>query len=320
MVFVTGRQTLGILDPLEHRILSALFTLAHLSDPHLGPIPAPSWRDLLNKRLTGYLNWRRKRQFIHNMDVLDRLVADLVARKPAHISCTGDLLNIGLASECPKARAFLARLGAPEDVSFVPGNHDAYVADSVPRITEFFAPYMTSDTGRFEGYPFVRLRGPIALIGLCSGVPTLPFSARGTLGREQRQRLEQILRFLGSQNLARVIMIHHPPHEGGARFGRGLTDAIGFESVLEREGAELVLHGHNHVTSVAHLKGPKGTIPVVGVPSASANGGTPSHTAGYHLFDFDMTEQGIGITARQIGFGAQGMTESPLDLQAGYSG
>jgi 3',5'-cyclic AMP phosphodiesterase CpdA len=291
-----------------------LFTLAHLSDPHLGPIPAPLWRDLLNKRLTGYLNWRRKRQFIHNMDVLDALLADLAARKPAHISCTGDLLNIGLASECDKALSVMARLGAPEDVSLVPGNHDAYVADSLRTFIEHFSPYMTSDTGRFEGFPFVRLRGPIALIGLSSGVPTLPFSARGTLGREQRQRLEQILRFLGTQQLARVIMIHHPPHEGGAGFGRGLTDAIGFESALEREGAELVIHGHNHVTSVAHLQGPKGKIPVVGVPSASASGGTPSHQAGYHLFDFDMTEQGIGLSARQISFGATGASETPLDL------
>ena len=297
-----------------------MFTLAHLSDPHLGPIPAPAWRELLNKRFTGYLNWKRKRRFIHNMDVLDALVADLAARKPAHISCTGDLLNIGLASECPLAHALLARLGAPDDVSLVPGNHDAYVAESVRLFTRQFAPYMTSDAGRFEGFPFVRLRGPIALIGLSSGVPTLPFSARGTLGREQRQRLEQILRVLGSQNLARVIMIHHPPHEGGAGFGRGLTDAVGFESALEREGAELVIHGHNHVTSVAHLKGPRGLIPVVGVPSASAAGGTPSHRAGYHLFDFDMTEQGISVSARQIAFGEQGVNESPLDLDTRYSG
>ena len=109
-------------------------------------------------------------------------------------------------------------------------------------------------------------------------------------------------------------MIHHPPHEGGTGFGRGLTDAVGFESALEREGAELVIHGHNHVTSVAHLQGPKGKIPVVGVPSASASGGTPSHQAGYHLFDFDMTEQGIGLRARQISFGATGASETPLDL------
>ncbi len=296
-----------------------MFTLAHLSDPHLGPIPAPHWRELLNKRLTGYLNWRRKRQFIHNMDVLDSLVADLVARKPAHISCTGDLLNLGMAGECATARSFLERLGLPEDVSVVPGNHDAYVADSMQHIINTFAPYMTSDTGRFEGYPFVRLRGPIALIGLSSGVPTLPFSARGTLGREQRQRLEQALRFLGTQHLARVIMIHHPPYEGGARIGRGLTDAIGFESALEREGAELVIHGHNHVTSVAHLNGPKGLIPVVGVPSASASGGTPSHQAGYHLFDFDMTEQGITLSARQVSVGKDGATESPLDLSSHHS-
>ena len=59
---------------------------------------------------------------------------------------------------------------------------------------------------------------------------------------------------------------------------------------------------------------------MVGVPSASAAGGTPSHRAGYHLFDFDMTEQGISVSARQIAFGEQGVNESPLDLDTRYSG
>jgi len=73
------------------------------------------------------------------------------------------------------------------------------------------------------------------------------------------------------------------------------------------------------VTSVAHLNGPKGLIPVVGVPSASASGGTPSHQAGYHLFDFDMTEQGITLSARQVSVGKDGATESPLDLSSHHS-
>jgi 3',5'-cyclic AMP phosphodiesterase CpdA len=297
-----------------------MFTLAHLSDPHLGPLATPAWGELLSKRLTGYLNWRRKRRFIHDMDVLEALLADLKSRKAAHISCSGDLVNIALPSEFPPARDFLARLGNPDDVSFVPGNHDAYVKAALPLISEHFSPYMTSDSGRFEGFPYVRLRGPVALIGLNSGVPTLPFSARGTLGHDQCQRLRQTLNFLGTQSLARVIMIHHPPHEGGARFGRGLTDAARFEGVLEREGAELVIHGHNHATSVAHLSGPKGKIPVVGVPSASAVGGSASHRAGYHLFDFDMTETGIGISARQVRFDERGKSENALDLDTVQNG
>ena len=41
-----------------------VFTLAHLSDPHL-PMPAARAGELLNKRATGYLNWWRNRVHLH---------------------------------------------------------------------------------------------------------------------------------------------------------------------------------------------------------------------------------------------------------------
>ena len=39
----------------------AAFTLAHLSDPHLAPLPVARLRDLAGKRAFGYLNWIRNR-------------------------------------------------------------------------------------------------------------------------------------------------------------------------------------------------------------------------------------------------------------------
>ena len=53
-----------------------MFTLAHLSDPHLAPLPAPRWSELIGKRVTGYINWQRRRRFIHDRAVLDKVVAD----------------------------------------------------------------------------------------------------------------------------------------------------------------------------------------------------------------------------------------------------
>ena len=73
-----------------------MFTLAHLSDPHLAPLPAPRWRELIGKRVTGYINWQRRRRFIHDADVLAKIVADLKAQAPDHIAVTGDLTNIAL--------------------------------------------------------------------------------------------------------------------------------------------------------------------------------------------------------------------------------
>src|SRR5215831_6979227 len=99
-----------------------MFVLAHLSDPHLAPLPKPRWRELAGKRATGYLNWQRKRRLVHRADVLARIVADLKAQRPDHIAATGDLVNISLASEYAPARAFLEALGSPHDVTLVPGN------------------------------------------------------------------------------------------------------------------------------------------------------------------------------------------------------
>ena len=85
-----------------------MFVLAHLSDPHLGPLPPPRWRELLGKRATGFINWRRKRHLIHRGDVLARIVADLKAQAPDHIAVSGDLVNISLPGEYLPALAWLS--------------------------------------------------------------------------------------------------------------------------------------------------------------------------------------------------------------------
>ncbi|MDU6140574.1 MAG: metallophosphoesterase, partial [Bradyrhizobium sp.] len=55
----------------------AAFTLAHLSDPHLAPLPRPRLAELAGKRALGYLNWTRNRYKYHRRDILDLLVSDL---------------------------------------------------------------------------------------------------------------------------------------------------------------------------------------------------------------------------------------------------
>jgi hypothetical protein len=64
-------------------------------------------------------------------------------------------------------------------------------------------------------------------------------------------------------------MIHHPPGIGLSHPLRALTDAAEMQTLLIEEGAELVLHGHNHVRSLTMLEGKGGKIPIIGVPSAS---------------------------------------------------
>ena len=283
-----------------------MIRLAHLTDPHVGPLPRPQLRDLINKRLTGWINWHRGRQGRHDMEILADLLADIRGQAPDHILCTGDLCNIGLPDEWKTSRVFMESLGDPQTVSFVPGNHDAYVPGSLEGLLSEIAPYARGDDGE-QSFPYLRRRGVVALIGLSSAVPTLPFVASGRLGRRQIKEVEEMLGDLARDcDCFRVVLIHHPPHVGGADPGRNLTDAPKFEAVIARVGAELILHGHNHVGSLARLPGPRGPVPVIGAPSASSRGGTLIHKAGYHLFTIGRDETGFFLTAELRGLQADG--------------
>jgi 3',5'-cyclic AMP phosphodiesterase CpdA len=50
---------------------------------------------------------------------------------------------------------------------------------------------------------------------------------------------------------------------------------------------ELILHGHDHVDSTIWIDGPKGSIPVIGVPSASALAHGRYPAAAYNLFTIE---------------------------------
>ena len=285
-----------------------MFVLAHLSDPHLGPLPAPRPRELLGKRATGFINWRRKRHRIHRGDVLARIVADLKAQAPAHIAVTGDLVNISLPGEYPPALAWLASLGAPHDVTLVPGNHDIYVREAARLPQLHWSDYMRGDDSAMTAFPFLRRRGPLALIGLSTAVPTAPFMATGRLGGGQLARLAETLDRCAREGLFRVVMIHHPPISTPARRLKRLVDGPDFCAVLARHGAELVIHGHDHARSLIELKGPRGTIPVVGVPSASEPPPGEHDPAGYNLYVVEGEAGGWRCEAISRGLSAGGDT------------
>ncbi|WP_210485128.1 metallophosphoesterase family protein [Microvirga antarctica] len=284
-----------------------MFRLAHLTDPHLGPLPRPQLRQLLSKRLTGWYNWHRGRRGMHDMELLAQLVLDIRSENPDHIACTGDTCNIGLPSEWAVSRLFLEELGPPEHVSFVPGNHDAYVPGALEGLLREIGPWTRGDDGSEGVFPYLRRFGDIAVIGLSSAIPTLPFVASGRVGGVQMRATENLLGALGQdRSCFRIVLIHHPPHVGGAQPGRDLTDSKAFEAMLRRVGAELILHGHNHVGSIAHLPGPHGPVPIIGAPSASARGGTLTHKAGYLLFTIDHDKTGFFLTAERRGLLPEG--------------
>ncbi len=266
-----------------------MFLLAHLSDPHLGSLPRPRLSELANKRAIGFLNWQRKRRSLHSDEVIAALLIDLKSVAPDHIAITGDLINISLEGEFERARFWLSAIGTPANVTVVPGNHDAYVGVAASHSGRHWGEFMSNDAvqtlvGQEISYPFVRRRGPVALIGLSSAVPTRAFMATGELGPEQLTRLSSTLAELKQEGLYRGVVIHHPPVSSPAQRLRRLVDNAEFRKVLAEHGAELVIHGHNHVHSLVWLDGPGHRIPAFGVPSASSPPGGRHQPAGYNLY------------------------------------
>ncbi len=260
-----------------------MFVLAHLSDPHIPPLPEPSFAELLGKRATGYFNWRVNRGGHHRRDVLDKIVADLKEQTPHHIAVTGDLANLSLPAEFPIGLAFLVDLGSAKRVTLIPGNHDAYVRSQAKTHLSSWRDFLLGDGAQAPVFPFVRRRGPLAIVGLSTALPTAPFLATGKLGREQLDALAQTLEALGKENVFRVVLIHHPP-AGHRLLHKRLTDAAAFRAVIARCGAELILTGHDHRALHEEIAGPRGPVPVIGVPSASAAHDDPRGRAAYNLY------------------------------------
>jgi 3',5'-cyclic AMP phosphodiesterase CpdA len=276
--------------------MMAAFTLAHLSDPHLPPLPALRLSELMSKRALGYLNWTRNRYKFHRREALDALVGDLKAQTPDHIAVTGDLTNLALRAEFAAAARWLQSVGSPADVTAIPGNHDAYVRATRHCFEEVFADYFRSDAAREAKFPSLRQRGPLALISLSTAVPTPPLFATGMLGRAQLETLRMLLEGLAAERLFRVILVHHPLRSKSHI--KRLTDAADLLAILRRHGVQLILHGHDHVHSTMWIDGPDGRIPAIGVPSASALAHGHHPAAAYNLFSIE--SEGNGWRCQQI--------------------
>jgi 3',5'-cyclic AMP phosphodiesterase CpdA len=272
-----------------------MFSVGHLSDLHATPVRIDGVPQLLNKRFYGWLSWHLRRRRVYRPDVLDALIEDLRETAPDQVVVTGDLTNLALASEFDAARAWLDRIGRPERVFVVPGNHDAYVPISRAQSWDKWSAYLASDpppgggaaAGGDAEFPTLRRRGPVAFVGLCSAQPTSVLYAGGSVGPTQLERFEALLTELAGADVCRVVLIHHPITDGATVARRALADAAAVRDVLRRAGAELVLHGHNHRTQLFQVAGPDGAIPVVGVRSSSYTGGKHSKRAHYHLYDVE---------------------------------
>jgi 3',5'-cyclic AMP phosphodiesterase CpdA len=289
-----------------------IFRLAHLSDLHLPPPQgALGWRDLLSKRMLSRIAWRRKHRE-HRPEILAALIADLKAHAPDHVVITGDLTNFASRAELQAARTWLEALGPAHDITVSPGNHDALVGDGEDEAFAIWTPWL-GDAGETR-FPQVRARDGVVVFNLCSAVPTAPHLATGRLGPAQLERLAVLLADPAHRDAFRVLLIHHPPVAGAVSKRKSLEDQDALRTLLATHGADLVLHGHAHEAMVAVLPGLNdATIPVLGVPSASALGQLGHPAARWHGVEIDRKTDGA-IEVRVVARGLDAKTGEVTEL------
>lgn len=283
-----------LMSQLKSRDTNESFVFAQISDPHLSSLDSVSCFDLTNKRVLGYLSWRKRRKFIHKKEILDSAVADLKQFSPDHIVITGDLTHIGHPTEFDETLNWLQELGHPKDITLIPGNHDCYITDNWENTFKKWLPYFRSEykTGASTNlqnnladiFPTLTIKNQTAFIGLSSAVQSAPLFATGSLGSKQIQSLSDMLNTLKDSNLFKVLLIHHPPVEGVAKWRKRLTDANELLKLFPTNGIDLVLHGHEHKQALNFITAGNNLVPVIGMPSTSAIAHAQDHQGQYYLY------------------------------------
>lgn len=246
--------------------------IAQLTDLHVIDFADLRPRDMVTKRVTGWLNHRLHRSGAHDMQVLDAAIAAVCEDGPDHLVVTGDLTNLALPSEFRAARLRLdpvVRSGIP--VTAIPGNHDVYLAGSVGVLERELEDLLAPEAGDGGGWPRLLRIGPVSLVHVNTAVATPPFMAWGRVGDEQLARLERVCSAERDAGQAVVIAAHHHPDRAPARRSderRNLRDGPALRALCRRCGVDLLLHGHNHHHQVRRLADAPSTV-ASGLGSAS---------------------------------------------------
>ena len=263
-----------------------MFRLAHISDLHLSPMPKVLIRELISKRITGYMNWHRHRKAFHQVGVLECVMSEIKKKEINHLAITGDLVNLATTPEIIAARQWLEQNCPVETTSLVPGNHDAYVPGAFNRAMKEWKPWVTGDLDiGADVFPYMQIRGPVAIIGLSTSNATMPFRATGKFSKKQADAAIKLLNEAKQRDLYRIILIHHPPYKGATHRMKRMYGMDHFSHMLDQAGADLILHGHTHLNTRFDMASAHGKIPAIGISSATQTHGDKKPVAGFNLFE-----------------------------------
>ena len=153
--------------------------LAHLSDPHLAPLPTPNplrtavqARARLSQLAAQAARDPSRRRAGRRWSPISK------PAQPDHIAVTGDLVNLSLTKEFATGARLAGKARRSAHRHARAGQSRCLCARGRrPWPCGTGATYMRGDAG--GNFPFVRRRGPLALIGLSTSLPTPPLAATG---------------------------------------------------------------------------------------------------------------------------------------------
>jgi 3',5'-cyclic AMP phosphodiesterase CpdA len=305
--------------------MEGMLRIAHISDLHvLSPLGA-EWRQVFfNKRMTGYANVLLRRARVFRRELLAAVLA-AAARAADHVVVTGDITNLALESEYAEARRLLDEVARDAEVTVVPGNHDVYLPEIVHdrRFSRAFEPFLRSDlpelaidvpAGRF---PCVKLRGPVALIGLSSAVPRPPFVSAGHLGHAQLEALRATLAHPEVARRTPVVLVHHDPLDAGLRLEQlrsGLVDAKALRATLSPLPRGLVLFGHLHVRRRSRMRTAAGALEVLCASGAGLDHPDERVRAGFNLYTLGDGGELASVAAQVVDPATGGLRGTQLPM------
>ena len=225
--------------------------ISHISDIHLPIIVQPSFSDLLNKRLFGFINHSSNRKKIHDIENLRIIFDDILKNSDGHTILTGDIVNLSLRSEFESASDFLGSYFPKEKLSIIPGNHDSYVKCNYEDSMYMLRRYTENnhDHRQASPFPYLKLFNNIAIIGISTAVVSPPLMSWGRVSETQLDTITEILHSLSKDNYFIILLLHHPLHEFGFLNFKGLLNKNSLIKILSGFNINLILHGHLHTES-----------------------------------------------------------------------
>ncbi len=268
-----------------------MLKLAHISDIHLSHVPQTLLRLWQGKRFLGGLNMVLLRRRELRNRYLPFILRSLASENPDLIVVSGDLTTTSLPKEFTQARKALLPFISQKKLLTIPGNHDIYLPSSA-RKRLYESHFGECHWRTLDGHPYPHFtlleEEKVIIIALNSCLPTGFFQSWGKIEREELERLRKILSEY--KDYFRIVVLHHyieDKHGGTGLPRRGLKNREELLEILALEGAELILHGHEHAVYRYEVEGNRGRIPVFCVGPATRHSFKKEKQGGYQIYEIE---------------------------------